>query len=84
MARNKPLVAQTRKYLVITVAEAKEITQSWLNEIQLQNVVTLGLPEIDDRHHIWRVPLCSGDIRFMAGELGFRIDWQVKTECFTG
>ena len=61
MARNKPLVAETRKYLVTTVAQAKEITTDWLQEVELSQAVTLGLPEIDDRYHIWRVPLCKED-----------------------
>src|SRR5436309_14438972 len=59
MPRNKPLVAETRKYLVTTVAQAKEITTGWLSEIELDKVLKLGLPEVDDRYHIWRVPLCN-------------------------
>lgn len=57
MSRSKPLVSEQRKYLVTTVAEAKEITVSWLSEIELSNVIALGLPEVDDRYHVWRVPL---------------------------
>jgi DNA modification methylase len=59
MLRNKPLVAEKRNYLVTTVAHAKEVTTSWLSEINLSNVVCLGLPEVDDRYHVWRVPLCT-------------------------
>ena len=59
MARIKPLVAQTRRYLVQTVSEAKAITESWLHEIELSQMITLGLPEVDDRYHVWRVPLCN-------------------------
>lgn len=58
MSRSKPLVSERRKYLVTTVAQAKEITLSWLTEIELANVIALGLPEVDDRYHVWRVPLC--------------------------
>ena len=50
-------VYQTRKYLVASVRQAKEITIDWLKEIQLAEVIKLGLPEVDDRHHIWRIPL---------------------------
>src|SRR5262245_6978607 len=60
MARNKPLVSEIRNYLVTTVAQAREITTGWLSDLDLGNVITLGLPEVDDRYHIWRVPLCSG------------------------
>lgn len=58
MSDTKNLVSQRRKYLVTTVAQAKEITTDWLAEIELNHVVSLGLPEIDDRYHVWRVPLC--------------------------
>ncbi len=59
MARNKPLVSESRNYLVTTVAQAKEITSSWLSEIELNKVTMLGLPEVDDRYHVWRVPICA-------------------------
>ena len=59
MSRSKPLVAEMRKYLVTNVAQAKEIIFSWLEEIELAKVVTLGLPEVDDRYHVWRVPICA-------------------------
>ena len=57
MPRNKTLVSETRNYLVMTVAQAREITTNWLSEIDLVQVIKLGLPEVDDRYHIWRVPL---------------------------
>ena len=57
MADTKPLVSERRRYLVTTVAQAKEITTDWLTEIELGHVISLGLPEVDDRYHIWRVPL---------------------------
>jgi DNA modification methylase len=69
MARNKSLVAETRKYLVTTVAQAKEITLGWLREIDLHNAIELGLPEVDDRYHIWRVPLCRDDKMTKIGEV---------------
>lgn len=69
MARTKPLVSQSRHYLVTTVAQAKEITNGWLKDIQLSNVITLGLPEVDDRYHVWRVPLCHEDGRTKIGEV---------------
>ena len=42
-----------------TVAQARKITAAWLETLDLLNVVKLGLPEVDDRYHIWRVPLCN-------------------------
>ena len=57
--RKKKSVAETRQYLVLTVAQAKTIVSTWLEEIGLSKAVKLGLPEVDDRYHIWRVPLCD-------------------------
>jgi hypothetical protein len=59
MARESTLVSETRKYLVTTVAQARNITEAWLNEIGLSKATKLGLPEVDDRYRIWRVPICN-------------------------
>jgi DNA modification methylase len=69
MTRKKPLVAEARNYLVTTVAQAKEITQTWLSEIELGKVIGLGLPEVDDRYHIWRVPMLPVDGGSKIGEV---------------
>ena len=69
MARSKPLVSESRNYLVTTVAQAKTITTDWLTEIELVQVVKLGLPEVDDRYHIWRVPLCREEGNGKIGEV---------------
>lgn len=45
------------KYVINTVEEAKSVSKVLLKEIELENVISFGLPEIDDRYHIWRVPL---------------------------
>lgn len=44
-------------YRVRTVENAKSIATNYLNTIDLYNAITFGLPEIDDRFNIWRVPL---------------------------
>jgi DNA modification methylase len=59
MARNKTLVSQQRNYLVTTVAEAKSIVNDWLSELELDRTTSLGLPEVDDRYHVWRIPICN-------------------------
>jgi len=63
MTYKRELVSEKRKYLVLTVAQAKEIVYLWLAEVDLANALKLGLPEVDDRYHQWRVPLCveNGD-----------------------
>ncbi len=52
-------VAEQRKYSVLDVNAAKQIALIWLQAAQLENVVGFGLPEVDDRYHIWRVPLLN-------------------------
>jgi ssRNA-specific RNase YbeY (16S rRNA maturation enzyme) len=69
MASKRPFVAESRNYLVTTVAQAKEIASSWLAEVELNNVISFGLPEVDDRYHIWRVPLLSADTSKRIGEV---------------
>lgn len=62
-------VAELRNYRVLTVAQAKEIASKWLCEIQLDQAISFGLPEIDDRYHIWRVPLKKKHSHFRLGEV---------------
>lgn len=47
------------QYRVKTVTDAKVIASHYLISIQLEQVVGFGLPEVDDRYHVWRVPLKS-------------------------
>jgi DNA modification methylase len=44
-------------YLVKTVEQAKQVGNIYLQTIHLDTVISFGLPEIDDRYHIWRLPL---------------------------
>lgn len=55
--QNKSAVKAT--YRVRTAKEAREIAFDYLKSLELQRVVAFGLPEIDDRFNIWRVPLKS-------------------------
>lgn len=48
-------------YRVTTVKEAKAISLDYLKSIELDKVISFGLPEIDDRFNIWRIPLKSKD-----------------------
>lgn len=55
---NSPMsVASQRGYRVINTSQAKDISTTWLVNLKLENVIKFGLPEVDDRYHIWRVPL---------------------------
>jgi len=69
MTRKTPTVARSRKYSVTDVAEAREITAGWLEGVGLQNAVLMGLPEVDDRYHVWRVPFVNSKDRKRVGEL---------------
>ncbi len=63
------VVAEKRRYSVKTVAQAKKIAKVLLKEYELENSINFGLPEIDDRYHIWRVPLINGSARNKIGEI---------------
>lgn len=62
-------MAEQRRYSVRNVQAAKQIALAWLKEFQLQNAVGFGLPEVDDRYHIWRVPLLSKSHQSRVGEV---------------
>src|SRR5205823_5082994 len=50
-------VAEQRGYSVRTVLDAKTIGLAHAERWELTHLVESGLPEIDDRYHVWRVPL---------------------------
>ncbi len=62
-------VAEQRNYGVLDVREAKTIASVWLQAAQLENAIDFGLPEIDDRYHVWRVPLLQKATRERIGEV---------------
>lgn len=47
------------QYKVQTVAQAKTVAKNFLQSVELDKAVEFGLPEIDDRYHIWRIPVKS-------------------------
>ncbi len=69
MSNPKPLISELRNYLVTTVAQAKEISTGWLEDVELSQVIRFGLPEVDDRYHIWRVPLLRLNGSSKIGEI---------------
>ncbi len=62
-------VSQQRKYSVLDVQAAKEIASVWLERSELEHAVAFGLPEVDDRYHIWRVPLLNAVAQERIGEV---------------
>lgn len=69
MMDERATIAQRRQYRVLDVQMAKEIALVWLKECQLENAVEFGLPEVDDRYHIWRVPLMAVGRAERLGEI---------------
>ncbi|MBM4461611.1 MAG: site-specific DNA-methyltransferase [Chloroflexi bacterium] len=67
MPRNNT-VSQQRNYSVLNVQAAQEIALVWLERIQLEHAISFGLPEVDDRYHIWRVPLLNAATQERIGE----------------
>jgi DNA modification methylase len=69
MARKQTTIASQRLYLVRDVADAKAISLALLKEYELDKAVTFGLPEVDDRYHVWRVPLVNPATEAAVGEI---------------
>jgi DNA modification methylase len=60
---------QLHNYLVVNVSQARKIVNMWLKDEELSSVIALGLPEIDDRYHVWRVPLVKHKTKERIGEV---------------
>lgn len=63
MARILPTVTRRRNYAVTDVKSAKSVALIWLKSARLEKAISFGLPEVDDRYHIWRVPLLHNKLR---------------------
>ena len=68
-ASGSPMVSEKRKYMVLDVGAAKQIALVWLQSVQLENAIDFGLPEVDDRYHVWRVPLINKATKERLGEV---------------
>ncbi|MGB1285594.1 MAG: DNA-methyltransferase [Aggregatilineales bacterium] len=66
---HKKTIAEKRNYRVTTVQAAKDIAKVWLTNVALENAIQFGLPEIDDRYHVWRVPLLARYGHHRIGEI---------------
>ncbi len=61
--------SQQRKYGVLTTRDAKQIATKQRQAWSLERCVAFGLPEVDDRYHVWRVPLLFSSTRERVGEM---------------
>ena len=52
-----------RNYVVASAAQAQEIAAGVVGTWELHEPATFGLPEVDDRYHVWRVPLLLSSAR---------------------
>jgi DNA modification methylase len=68
VARRAQLVSEDRAYAVRTVDEARATAARHVGDWRLDAAVTFGLPEIDDRYHVWRVPVLD-DATTRVGEI---------------
>lgn len=68
MARRARLVSEDRAYAVRTVDEARAAAGRHVGAWHLGSALTFGLPEIDDRYHVWRVPVVD-DATTRVGEI---------------
>ena len=58
MAEPKLNVYEKRGYSVTSTAQAKKIVLAYLaSQGDALRGVKLGLPEVDDRYHVWRIPI---------------------------
>jgi len=69
MSQKSGTVAQQRRYAILDVQAAKSAATVWLERARLQKAIVFGLPEIDDRYHVWRVPLLGETSRERLGEV---------------
>ena len=58
-----------RNYIVQSTSHAESIASSIIQLWDLEETVLFGLPEVDDRYHIWRVPVLSSNTTERIGEI---------------
>jgi len=52
-------MSKKKLYRITEVSQAKLVSKEYLKTMDLDKAVDFGLPEVDDRYHIWRVPLLN-------------------------
>ena len=58
MAGKSENVYEKRSYTVTSVAQAKSLSEKFLlDQNQEFEKIKFGLPEVDDRYHVWRIPI---------------------------
>jgi len=71
MSEKSRTVYEQRGYQILGVPQAKDLANAILDDWGLGSAgIKFGLPEVDDRYHIWRIPLIRGKSERL-GELVF-------------
>lgn len=53
-------IYERRSYAVTSVAQAKTLSEKFLSDQSQEfTKVKFGLPEVDDRYHVWRIPVLN-------------------------
>jgi len=65
----RALVSEARQYAVRTVDDARARAGDAVRGWGLHDALRFGLPEVDDRYHVWRVPLLARASAAAAGEI---------------
>jgi len=69
MATSSKNIYDQREYAVTSVAQAKTLSERFLlDQNQEFEKIKFGLPEVDDRYHVWRIPVLD-DNKERIGEL---------------
>ncbi|HEX2171065.1 MAG TPA: site-specific DNA-methyltransferase [Dehalococcoidia bacterium] len=67
--RRVPTVTRRRGYRVLTAETARSVAGAYVSGLGFAGALGFGLPEVDDRYHIWRVPLIGRRGGTTAGEI---------------
>ena len=59
---------QNQEYLIYSSYLAKQIAESAVSIMDVNGLIDLGMPEIDDRYDVWRVPLLNSNKK-LVGEI---------------
>lgn len=68
-SHHKKTVAEKRQYSILDAQAARNVASVWLEHANLENAIDFGLPEVDDRYHVWRVPLIARSNGERLGEV---------------
>lgn len=69
LMNSKGSVYEKRGYVIGSVSHAKKIALGVIGTWELDEEINFGLPEVDDRYHVWRVPIVDPPGSNRLGEI---------------